>query len=105
MTLLHTLTIEVARSAAWLAILTLVFVPLERLFAERPQPMRRSQLAADLGYYVVNSLGTVSLLALLSGLIATLTQGVLPPMWLTWVDGVGLWPHVVLTLAVSEFGT
>ncbi len=101
---LHALAIESARSAAWLVLLTLLFVPLERLFAERTQPVLRDQLGVDLCYYGLNSLGTVTLLSVLSGLLATLARQALPDPWIVWADGLALWPRVTLTLAVSEFG-
>jgi sterol desaturase/sphingolipid hydroxylase (fatty acid hydroxylase superfamily) len=102
---LHALAIDSARSAVWLALLTLLFVPLERLFAERPQLVLRRQLAADLGYYALNSIGTVALLSVLTGMLATLAWHGLPSVWLGWVDRLGLWPRAVLTLAVSELGS
>ncbi len=101
---LPSLAIESARSAAWLALLTLLFVPLERLFAERPMAVPRRQLGVDLCYYVLNSLGTVTLLSVLSGMLATVGRQSLPDAWLLRAGGLGLWPRVALTLAVSEFG-
>ena len=59
--------VDVARVAAWLFLLTVIFVPLERLFAERPQPVVRRQLGVDLGYFLGNGVVTA---ALLSGITA-----------------------------------
>ena len=43
------LLIELVRLSAWLLLLSLVFVPLERLFALRPQKFFRKALAKRLG--------------------------------------------------------
>ena len=44
------------RLSIWLALLSAVFVPLERLFALRPQALFRKGIATDLGYYFISGL-------------------------------------------------
>ena len=65
--------VDVARVAAWLFLLTVIFVPLERLFAERSQPVARRQFGVDLGYFLGNGIVTA---ALLSGIT---TPSLFPP--------------------------
>jgi sterol desaturase/sphingolipid hydroxylase (fatty acid hydroxylase superfamily) len=50
------IVVDAARVLIWLALLLVVFVPLERFFALRKQKTFRKHLAVDLGYYFINSL-------------------------------------------------
>ena len=45
----------------WLALLTAIFVPLERLFALHPAKIMRKGIGADLGYYFLGGLVTALL--------------------------------------------
>ena len=53
---LHTFLISILRLSLWLAILVVIFVPLERLFAAHPQKIFRKGIGTDLGYYFLSSL-------------------------------------------------
>ncbi len=48
--------VSVLRLCAWLLLLSVVFLPLERLFALHPQRVFRKAIAVDLGYYFLSSL-------------------------------------------------
>ena len=48
--------LQLLRSGAWLVILSVAFVPLERLFALRPKKIFRKAVVTDVGYYFLNSL-------------------------------------------------
>lgn len=61
---LRLLLIEVARLLLWLAVVMAIFVPLERHFPQRRQPVLRKDFGADLGYYFLNGLLPKLLLAL-----------------------------------------
>jgi sterol desaturase/sphingolipid hydroxylase (fatty acid hydroxylase superfamily) len=102
---MHTLILEVARSATWFGLLTLIFVPLERLFAERPQRILRRQLAVDLGYYALNSLLTVTILASAAGVVAIVARHLLLPSFIATMVGLPLWGRVAATLVVGELGS
>jgi sterol desaturase/sphingolipid hydroxylase (fatty acid hydroxylase superfamily) len=52
---LHAYYIEALRASAWLLILCLIFIPLERLFAVHPQKILRRETASDLGFYFLSS--------------------------------------------------
>jgi sterol desaturase/sphingolipid hydroxylase (fatty acid hydroxylase superfamily) len=97
--------LEVARAAAWFGLLTLIFVPLERLFAARPQRILRRQLGADLGYYLLNSVVTVAALASAAAFLATLARHLLPSGFQAAMAGLPLWGRVAATLVVGEFGS
>ena len=61
---LQMLIIELARLLLWLALVMAIFVPLERRFPQRRQPMLRHQFGADLALYFLNGLLPKLLLAL-----------------------------------------
>jgi len=44
------------RLGIWLMLLAAVFVPLERLFAWRPQKIFRQAILTDLGYFILSGL-------------------------------------------------
>jgi len=48
--------VDVIRLGIWLLLLLMIFVPLEKLFAETPQRIFRKGLLSDLGYYFLNNL-------------------------------------------------
>jgi sterol desaturase/sphingolipid hydroxylase (fatty acid hydroxylase superfamily) len=101
---LHAFVIEVLRVSAWLAILVAIFIPLERLFAERCQPMLRPQIAVDLAYYFLNSVVTVAVLSSVLGLVAVSIYR-LEPSWIhAFTRGLPLWARIPATMAVGELG-
>jgi sterol desaturase/sphingolipid hydroxylase (fatty acid hydroxylase superfamily) len=102
--MLTTFLADAARAAAWLVILAAIFIPLERVFAERRVPKPRPQRGVDLAYYCLNSTLTVAALASLSGLLATLARHMIPDALAGFVGGLPLSLRVLLTLFVSEFG-
>lgn len=105
MPILTAIGLETARAAVWLAILSLLFIPLERLFAAHAQPLRRPQLWLDLGYYLLNSVLTVPLLSALAGLFVVLVRHLQPVAFAGWAGALPLWARVAATLAVGELGT
>src|SRR5271165_2330792 len=65
---LASLALNLVRLFAWLLLLMLIFVPLERLFAVRRQRVFRKAFGADVAYYFLSSLVPKFLLILpLSG--------------------------------------
>lgn len=95
---------QVASLTVWLVILSVVFLPLERLFALRAMRRRVRTPATDLAYYFLNSLAPTLLLAPPASVLAALAQRVSPA---AYVDAVGQLPigvKVLLGLVVSELG-
>jgi len=101
---LVSLAMDIARTAAWLFILAIILVPCERLFAQRPQAVFRRQFAADIGYYFINSIVTVALLAVLMAPVAVAIYSVLPARVLAVGAHLSLWQRMLATLVVGEFG-
>jgi sterol desaturase/sphingolipid hydroxylase (fatty acid hydroxylase superfamily) len=95
---------DILRLAVWLALLTAVFVPLERLFAIRPQRIWRRDIGVDLAYYFINSLIVASALAFPLALLASAVQWALPSGFLAAVGGLPFWARIVAAYLVGELG-
>ena len=88
----------------WLALLSAVFVTLERLFALRPSRVLRPGFAADLAYYFLSSLLPGVLLSAPLALAAWAAHAALPGAWHAGVAALPLWARVLATFVVGEIG-
>jgi len=95
---------DVFRLGVWLLLLVVVFVPLERFFAQRPQPIFRKEFLTDLGYYFLNSLLPKLLLILPMSLIAQVVHFFLPSSFYAWIAGLPILLRFVAAILVGEFG-
>lgn len=98
------LAYQAASLTVWLVILTVVFLPLERVFALHPTRLRARSLAADLGYYFLNGLAPALILAIPVSIVAAGVQRITPQGYLDAVAGIPLWAKVLLGLLLSELG-
>lgn len=98
------LLVNIVRMAAWLFILTALFVPLERLFAAHPQRIFRKQVVLDVAYYFLNSVGTIAALAFPMAILATILNRLIPGPVLTLTASMPFWARVVAALVVGEIG-
>ena len=73
------------------AALIAIFVPLERLFAQRPTKFLRPQIGNDLTYYFLSSLVPAALMSVPLAVLATLMRKVLPVGFHDSVQGLPLW--------------
>jgi sterol desaturase/sphingolipid hydroxylase (fatty acid hydroxylase superfamily) len=92
------------RLTAWLVLLSVLFVPLERWFGARHAPRPRRQVAHDLAYYVISSLVPIVLLSVPTALLAVAAHHLVPP---ALTDAVAQLPGAVrllLVLIVGETG-
>jgi sterol desaturase/sphingolipid hydroxylase (fatty acid hydroxylase superfamily) len=96
--------IELVRLSAWLLLLSLVFVPLERLFAVRPQKFFRRALAQDVGYYFISGIVPGLLLALPMSIVALTAHAIVPHAMQAVVAAWPLWQRILAGLVVSEIG-
>ena len=97
-------TIEVARLCAWLLLLSLIFVPLEWLFAVHPQKFFRKSLAQDLGYYFVSGIVPGLLLAIPLSVAAWIGHALVPGSMQAAVAAWPLWMRVLVGMLVAEIG-
>lgn len=96
--------IDVLRLSLWLAILSAIFVPLERLFAAHPQKVFRKQIVTDLGYYFLSSLLPAILLSYPVALLASLVRQVVPLDFLQMMSVQPFWTKATIGLVAGEVG-
>jgi sterol desaturase/sphingolipid hydroxylase (fatty acid hydroxylase superfamily) len=96
--------ISVARQCTWLVLLSVIFVPLERLFAVRPQKFFRKALAQDVGYYFISGLVPSLLLAVPLSLAAVAAHHLVPYRLQVAVAARPLWQRILAGLVVGEVG-
>jgi sterol desaturase/sphingolipid hydroxylase (fatty acid hydroxylase superfamily) len=96
--------LDVVRLSMWLAILVAIFVPLERLFAVRPQKVFRKGIVVDLCYYFLSSLLPALLLSVPIGLVAWAVHQAVPESLLAATAGLPVWARVLAGLVVGDVG-
>jgi sterol desaturase/sphingolipid hydroxylase (fatty acid hydroxylase superfamily) len=101
---LHAFLIEVFRLTVWLALLGLIFVPLELLFALHPKQVLRKGFTTDLCYYFLNSLLPAFALSLPLSLLAWAARHVVPDSLLTLTGKLPLWARILSALVVTDVG-
>ena len=89
---------------AWLLLLAVIFIPLERLWAVQPQKVFRRAVWTDLGYYFVNSLLLSTLLIVPLAAIAWALHAVVPAPVLSLGSNLPFGARLVLGIVVGEFG-
>jgi sterol desaturase/sphingolipid hydroxylase (fatty acid hydroxylase superfamily) len=95
---------QVVRLSLWLAILTTIFIPLERFFAAQPEKILRKGVAADLCYYFLNSLTTASFLSVPVALLAWSVHRIIPESVLAWSAALPFWARVATGFVAGEVG-
>ena len=96
--------LDVLRLSIWFFILAVVFVPLERIFAEKKQKIFRKGTAMDVGYYIVNSLLPKALLVIPMATLAWTMHAFVPHVVLDTAAHLPLWARAIAALAVGEVG-
>ena len=96
--------IDVFRLCLWLAILSALFVPLERLFALHPAKIARPNLAIDLGYYFLNALLPAALLSFPLAAVAWAVHWLIPPGFHAAVNEAPFWARLLAALVAGETG-
>ena len=96
--------LDVFRLCVWLVLLTVIFVPLERLCGVHTQKVFRKGFLTDLGYYFLNSLLPKLLLILPLSMIAWGLHYLVPSGLYSSVAAMPLWMRFAAALIVGEFG-
>ena len=94
-----------ARLCVWLMLLLAIFVPVERLWARRPQKVFRKEFLTDLAYYFLNSLFPKMLLALPLSAVAWCVHYVVPIALYSRAAEMPLWMRFAAAMVVGEAGT
>jgi sterol desaturase/sphingolipid hydroxylase (fatty acid hydroxylase superfamily) len=97
--------VDVLRLCLWLVFLTALFVPLERLFAQRSAKFLRPQIGNDLFYYFFSSLVPAVLLAPPLAVLAIGVRHIMPADFLAAMRGLPLWIGLPLGLLVADIGS
>jgi len=93
----------VLRLFVWLALLSAIFIPLERWFGLRHDG-RNPEVRHNLAYYFISSFTPILLLTIPMALLAAAAQLVVPAALTDFVTGLPLAARVVLAFVVAETG-
>jgi len=98
------LLLSIVRLCVWLVLLTVIFVPLERLFALHPQKIFRKAILADVAYYFVSSLIPGFLLGAPLALVAWLVHHAIPRALTAAASAWPAWLQIVAALVIGDIG-
>ncbi len=93
---------NILRMAIWLAILSAVFVPIERLFALHKQKILRKQIAVDAGYYFINGLVPGLILGVPMALVVRAAHHVIPGAATDTIAALPMWARAMAAMVVGE---
>jgi sterol desaturase/sphingolipid hydroxylase (fatty acid hydroxylase superfamily) len=96
--------LQVLRLCIWLVLLSIIFLPLERLFALHPSRILRKDVAADLFYYFLSSLTPALLLSAPLSVLAWAVHHTMPAAYLAWVGSLPLAVQGLAALVIGEIG-
>lgn len=97
--------VEILRLTIWLVLLVIIFVPLEQLFAQRPNKILRPQIGLDLCYYVLSSLLPAILLSIPLAIMALFIQWVVPSGFHAMMQGLPIWLALLIGLITADIGS
>uniref|UniRef100_UPI0035C96456 sterol desaturase family protein n=1 Tax=uncultured Sphingomonas sp. TaxID=158754 RepID=UPI0035C96456 len=92
------------RAALWLALATIVFLPLEALFPLRRTKQSRGEILTNLGWYAISSLLTLPLLALPAAVIASIVAAIIPASVPHAIGALPLAARIALAMVIGEIG-
>jgi sterol desaturase/sphingolipid hydroxylase (fatty acid hydroxylase superfamily) len=104
MTQFQTFLISILRLAVWLALLAVIFVPLERFFALHSHKLLRKGIGVDLCYYFLSSLLPALILSAPVALLAWSVRQILPGSVFAFTASLPLWLRAGLAFVVGEIG-
>jgi sterol desaturase/sphingolipid hydroxylase (fatty acid hydroxylase superfamily) len=92
------------RLFAWLVLLTLLFVPLERWFGAQHAPRSRREKLNDVAWYVISSLVPIVLLTAPLALLAVAAQHLVPAVLTLSLQALPDWVRIALAFVIGEIG-
>ena len=96
--------VNALRACVLLAVVTIVFAPLEHVFAIRPGSLFAKGWRVNLGWYFFNGLFTALLLSPPALLIAWLIHSSLPDAVTGAAGALPLWARMIAAMVVGEIG-
>lgn len=88
----------------WLAILSVIFVPLERICALHPHKIFRKAILTDVGYYFLSSILPSLALSVPLAAVAWGVHRVVPAGFTGAIAGLPLWARLAAAMVVGEIG-
>jgi len=104
MVLHNAFLVNLLRLALWLAILVVIFVPLELLFAVQPHKTLRKGIGTDLCYYFISSLLPALLLSAPVAMLAWSVAQIVPSGVFVFTHSLPYWPRVLAAFVIGEAG-
>lgn len=101
---LHALALNVLRLCAWMLILAVIFLPLERLCALHPRKIFRKSVIGDLGFYFISGLVPNLLLAIPLSIAAYVAYHFVPWRLHHAVAAWPLWLRGLAAFVVGDLG-
>ena len=101
---LHSYFLEIVRACAWLIILSVVFIPLERLFPVHEQRVVRPTTASDLGFFFIGSFLPPLLLLIPLALAASFAYHFVPWRWHAEVASWPIWLRGLAAFVIADLG-
>lgn len=98
------LLVQILSLSAWLVLLCVVFVPLERLAGIQRQAIFRPQFLTDLGWYALNSLIVGIVVGGPVVLMGAAVHQLIPSAVLDAIAALPWWVRLVLGLVVGDIG-
>jgi sterol desaturase/sphingolipid hydroxylase (fatty acid hydroxylase superfamily) len=96
--------LSMLRLCAWLVILTMIFVPLERFFAVRREATRRRTILSDLGFYFISGIVPHLLLIVPLSVAAYVAYHFVPWRWHAEIATWPLWLRGLSAFVVADLG-
>jgi sterol desaturase/sphingolipid hydroxylase (fatty acid hydroxylase superfamily) len=96
--------VDIVRLSIWLLLLMMIFVPLERLFANTPQKVFRKGWLTDLGFYFMNGVLVKAALVFPMAAIAWALRHVVPDAVHLRIAEFPLWARLGAALVAGELG-
>jgi sterol desaturase/sphingolipid hydroxylase (fatty acid hydroxylase superfamily) len=101
---LVTAILSLARACIILALIIVIFVPLEQFFAVRKAKLFPKGWSINLAWYFINTVTPLFLLAPPAALIAWAIHSVLPASFTSAAAGLPLWARMCAAMIVGEIG-
>lgn len=101
---LFSLAKELVGLAAWLVLLLIVFVPLERIFGQRSQKVFRRSFGADLFYYFLNGILPKLMLIVPLTVLSAGVHRLVPLAFYSSVAAMPMWVRLAAGLVLNEIG-
>jgi len=100
--MIGTLITQFLHLAAWLGLLALIFVPLERFFALKQARIWRPQMAIDLVYYMMSSLPALVIAVIPLGALALAVHSIVPEGYYASIGALPFAVRLVIGLVVGD---